>query len=416
MNKENEKKQEPQGLSKVGLFESVICDEEPAYAEVVTRVITSVSKFKREHYMTSVFPPKLISGERCTISGTDGPRFCGFFYDPSVSELRELLQFVCEHAQQLLHRHRGEIEQTKHTVQHEVREKYGEVMYAMLQYRGIFQMKSNPNYTRASFREHVKVDDVYHDDSWESFGSQMCAAGTIYRHFLVPIIDGRIADNGSRGQNQDNQLNALVDIEARLCGCKKSKRRLWTIDGDKLLIQEDQFSDLCTALETVDDIEGYFRLGIQENTEYSKIQRTEKGGATQIFTAVPRCTYDAEVTDLHGAISEKLTQILINAAYEGAYLVGAIAWIRAFVTSFQFEVNGVCSKFSPPVLVVADVTEGLKYTKRHEWVKNALHRASTLIAEHYHIPLEVVFFHQKLDGDMVELPQVHECGDVGKFV
>lgn len=412
--------QERMSLTEKGLFESVMGFVEEKKRKEVIHEMTFTSKFEWTQYMTSCFPPKLLDGESCEITTSDGVHFCGVFSDPNLEELREFLGFVIERSQPLFERYRKTLVQKELTICHEVRQLLGhvEIMYVDLQNRGVMQVQSNPNYTSASFREeNEKVDDVYnkimHNNPWDYFSASMCAAGTLYRHLLVPISDGRLSRYGKRGQTSGNQLNGLIDVQSLLASSAPGAGELWKTSGNELILNNEKCDHIQHALELSGDerITSLVRVGTQENTEYSKIEGVDKGGATQVFTFVPQIKSSRD-TEHHEELEEKLTRILINAAYEAAFLVGATRWAKSFYSYFthrQEEAEQSEVKFEPPILVLTDVTKGIQNPKRIKWIQDALDRASEAISGKYHIPLKVIFFHPIINEELAQEPKKYKC-------
>lgn len=156
-----------------------------------------------------------------------------------------------------------------------------------------------------------------------------CAAGTVYRNYLVPINDGSI------GQSHDNQLNNLDEVEKFL-----SPDEYWKVRNGYTFSNVGTLSQLNNRLKSntidIDEIRKRIKVGIQESVgvtfksmkEVTKFDNSEPDKeilnkdhedtpiVTQVYCSALSCAYSG-VGVSHW---EPFARIVLDAMYEATLL------------------------------------------------------------------------------------------------
>jgi hypothetical protein len=135
-----------------------------------------------------------------------------------------------------------------------------------------------------------------------------CGAGTIYRHYFVPI-------DSDFGQSEERQIDCLDHI-ARFF--RNAERRLWKMQNGYMLPTLEGLNIIATELRQlttnrIDELRSLLRVGIQSNTQVTlnACQHT----VHQVYCSALPVAY----TTLPDEAWEPLARLTLEAAYEATF-------------------------------------------------------------------------------------------------
>lgn len=142
-----------------------------------------------------------------------------------------------------------------------------------------------------------------------------CAAGTIWRNYLVPIA-------GQVGQSSDRQLDMLADL-GRALGNQAGQ--LWTMRNGYALPQPGALHRISSTIAALgpDTLRPLLRLGVQVETEVT-LPQAAGHKVHQVYASALPINYSSEpVTDW-----EAFARLVLEAAYLGTLGVAAALGAR----------------------------------------------------------------------------------------
>ncbi len=124
-----------------------------------------------------------------------------------------------------------------------------------------------------------------------------CAAGTIYRNYLVPLA-------GQIGQSADHQLDMLADLAAAL-----GPNPLWDMVNGYLLPRPGGLAQIASRLRDGDTLSGLVRVGLQQDTQVTLAPSGHL--VSQLYcSALPIAYADEKLSDW-----EPFARLILTAAY-----------------------------------------------------------------------------------------------------
>jgi hypothetical protein len=219
---------------------------------------------------------------------------------------------------------------------------------------GVFQAASQFNYLEfpsAGETPEAGISDYEYDNTQGPACAISCAAGTVYRNYLIPSQPEDVDKRLPRGQRHDYQRNALRDVEDEVvkrlpppeATNKPVSRAPWVVQNGYIEADPQRlkaFNELVNAdAEFRDLLISKVRIGIQQDVE---ITNADAGTAyvqaapgkwakqpaptrppvmriTQAYCSAVSCAYSRKVSL---AEWEPLARIVLEAAYEATLLVG----------------------------------------------------------------------------------------------
>lgn len=134
-----------------------------------------------------------------------------------------------------------------------------------------------------------------------------CAAGTIWRNYLVPL-------RGGMGQRADCQIDTAADLGATLGPAAD-----WDMRNGYLLPRPGALSGIAEAIAGREaELRGLLRVGVQAETEVTLLGAGHP--VTQIYASALPVAYSAERGPW-----EPFARLILEAAYEATFLAAAAA-------------------------------------------------------------------------------------------
>ena len=240
-----------------------------------------------------------------------------------------------------------------------------------------------------------------------------CAAGTAYRHYLVPVTlteplpntGEEQYDKHNRGQTKQRQLNGLADVEEYLVRESNLQQPPWDVKNGYIestkarldplnqLISNSTSTandgngndvDSINCLDFREEMIARIRIGLQENTAVTDDN-------THPYTTTVTQTYNSAISIGYSMLGSKiwtpLSQIVLDATYEATLLAGIIH---------------IKSGAPPPIVFLTQVGGGV-FGNEWIWIRSAMARAIQRV-EKYNVPLDIRIVHfGEIDERYMEL-------------
>lgn len=180
----------------------------------------------------------------------------------------------------------------------------------------VFQVASQFNLLEMT-APHITPEDGlerYHYDPTQGPACAMAAgAGTIYRHYFVPIKD-------QIGQTRTAQLDMLADLGTAL---GNDSHRLWTMENGYAMASRQGLAHIHQTLEAAseaqwDRLRGLLRIGVQWNTQVTLNAATHT--VTQAYCSALPVAYSTEAP----AQWTLFARLVLEAAYEATLCVARL--------------------------------------------------------------------------------------------
>jgi hypothetical protein len=136
-----------------------------------------------------------------------------------------------------------------------------------------------------------------------------CAAGTIWRNYLVPIGD-------QTGQSAMRQIDTLADLGAALGNASES---LWQMRNGYVMPKLGGLAQIAARIAVADRqaLKGMLRIGVQRDTQVTLGDATHL--VTQVYgSALPIAYFPAPL-----AVWQPFARLVLEAAYEATFAVAA---------------------------------------------------------------------------------------------
>lgn len=208
-----------------------------------------------------------------------------------------------------------------------------------------------------------------------------CAAGTAYRHHVVPVMteDGEMP----RGQTPTYQLNGLKGIEDYLStyAALPSKSLPWTMCNGR-------FTPIPNALKTLnnllksdpdlhDELLSRLQIGVQEDTFVTDRPIAADWNPFADGYPLVTQTFNSAISIQHqprGVNADSLSpmaKIVLQATYEATLLV-------AISKALQFALNGIPTTVT---VLLTKVGGGIDRKRKTDWICDAIQRAIGKVEE-----------------------------------
>lgn len=131
-----------------------------------------------------------------------------------------------------------------------------------------------------------------------------CAAGTIWRNYLVPVGD-------QIGQSRDRQIDTLADLHITLRG---DGPPLWTMRNGYVTVDASGLDRTRRAMAAHDrtTLKSLIRIGVQEDTEVTGAPTRHR--VTQLYCSALPIAYGT----VENALWEPFARLVLEAAYEAS--------------------------------------------------------------------------------------------------
>ena len=304
----------------------------------------------------------------------------GTFFSPSVEELWAQLE---EQLAKLPAPLRESITKIQPTVENVVAESLG--LHASCP-GGVFQAASQFNcleFASPYATPEGGITNYLYDRTQGPACAIACAAGTAVRNYLCHVPG---AKPDVVGQQKDNQINNLADVEEEIQ--RLTQKKFWTVRNGYVDSTPEQLRELNTIIEDPrirEIISKKLRIGVQRDTqvttdgEYNRLVTADGKPiiVTQTYNSALSCGYSRVPSDLWEPLAKKV----LAASYEATFLVTAINVLRE---SHRLG-NVVC----PPVFLTK--VGGGVFCNKRDWIKAAILEAYKAVCGR--VPLQVKVTH-----------------------
>ena len=302
----------------------------------------------------------------------------GTFFNPSVEELRAQLE---EQLAGLRAPLREEIVNIQPTLQNVVGESLA--LHA-LNPGSVFQAASQFNCLEFATPDVIPEQGItnYVNDRTQGPACAIaCAAGAAFRNYLCHVPG---APPRTLGQQQQNQINNLADVEEEIQRLTQQQQNFWTVRNGYVYSTTGQLNALNTLIATDprigDIISKKLRIGVQRDTQVTTKRNFGAGEriiVTQTYNSALSCGY----AHLPLALWEPLATRVLAASYEATLLVAAINVVR--------ESHRRGSVASPPVFLTK--IGGGFFANSPNWIMDAIRAAFQAVCTR--VPLQVKVTH-----------------------
>jgi len=225
-----------------------------------------------------------------------------------------------------------------------------------------------------------------------------CGAGTVYRHYFVPVEDA--SGQAREGQTADCQIECLRDI-ARLL--ENDKHKYLTVKNGYTMAGNEGLRALGDRLKNTADRErllGLLRVGVQSDVQVT----SSKWGnemlnqpdqlVTQVFGSACSVSYSGNGADLW----EPIARLILEASYEATLWAGVI-------NAIDHKGKGGSRK------VFLTALGGGVFGNRMEWIQDAIEQALERVCLKHALALQIyiVTYAPPVDKCIANLVTKHGC-------
>lgn len=200
-------------------------------------------------------------------------------------------------------------------------------MHLEPQYAGaMFQVASQFNMLEMVTSSVTPEDGVtrYQHDRTQGPACAIAAgAGTIYRNYFVPVLNGQ-------GQTRDRQLDGLADVGAALAQASGlAPAALWTVRNGYALCSREGLAAISAHLHASsaderDVLRGLLRIGVHRDVEVTDAQRPQRPVVSQAYCSALPVAY----SKLPAGPWKPFAQLVLEAAYEATLCAGVLNALR----------------------------------------------------------------------------------------
>jgi hypothetical protein len=282
---------------------------------------------------------------------------------------------------------------------HDIKDMHLEYPYAVFQAASQFNCLEfvSPNV----IPENGILDYVY-DNTQGPSCAIACAAGTLYRNYLVPMNHPQTGKK-QYGQSRDCQINNLDKLEELL---ENDKHNYWEVRNGYVFSPSndhlDRLNQYLKSLseEQLEELRGVIKIGVQSDTEVT-LSRTDNGPSctspvlvTQAYCSAISCAY----SDQDNVHWEGLARLALESAYESTLLLTVIQALKrrqqqqnqtssSSITTSTLEVSsesdeGLHDTYHNDVFLT--FLGGGVFGNEPEWIARAIARAMAIV--HIHFP------------------------------
>ena len=185
-------------------------------------------------------------------------------------------------------------------------------------------------------------------------------AATVFRNYFVPL-------NNGLGQRTDSQLDGLREIGSYLSQIiNLPVSKLWKMKNGYALFDNDGISRINDLLLTLDRdqydlIKKKLLIGVHENIEITRFNKSKNNMVTQVFCSAIPVTYNNIKTDM----LEPFSCLILEASYEATLLAGAVNSIRYKSDSVYLTLLGGGAFGNDESWIISSIEKAFKETFRY---------------------------------------------------